>query len=253
MKIEKLGKNTDKISFMVKGINATIANTIRRSVSEIPVLAIDTVEFYKNDSALYDEMLAHRLGLIPLRATSPFVERKKCSCKGKGCNKCTAALKLKEKGPKTVYASDLKARGLEIVYPEMPIVLLAADQELILIAEARLGKGIEHAKFSPGLLWFNALPKIKELRGIEKGQKTIKLPAKEFEALKQGRSALTPDLINEVVESKGKYLRVEPSESDFIFFIESFGQLKPAAIFIEAIKALNNNLAEFEKAAKKIK
>lgn len=254
MKIEKLSKTKDKISFIVRGINATIANAIRRSVSEIPSLAIDTVEFYKNDSALYDELLAHRLGLVPLKATSPFVEREKCSCKGKGCTKCTASLKLKEKGPKTVYASDLKARGLEIVYPEMPIVLLAQDQELVLVAEARLGKGVEHAKFNPGLLWFNVLPNIKELKTIEKGQKTLKLPAKEFEALKQGRSALTPDLINEIIESEGKYLKVEPSESDFIFFIESFGQLKqPVAVFIEAIKALNSNLAEFEKAVKKIK
>lgn len=253
MKIENINKNTSKISFVIRGINTSTANAIRRSVMEIPVLAIDTVDFYKNDSALYDEMLAHRLGLVPLKATSPFIEREKCSCKGKGCIKCKASLKLKEKGPKMVYASDLKTKGLEVVYPEIPIVLLAADQELELIAEAKLGKSREHTKFNPGLFWYNVLPKIKELKTIEKNQKTINLPAKEFEELKQGKSPLTPDLLNEVIESDGKYLKVEPSSEDFIFFIESFGQLNPEVIFTEAVKALDLNLAEFEKAAKKIK
>ena len=253
MKIEQLNKTEDKISFLIKGISTPVANAIRRSASEVSVLAIDTVEFHRNDSALYDEIIAHRLGLIPLRATTPFVEQSKCSCKGKGCSKCTAALKLTVKGPCMVYASDLKAKGLEIVYPEMPIVLLGANQELQFIAEAKLGKSIEHAKFSPGLIWFNANPIIKELRAVEKGQKTIKIPAKEFDLLKQGKSPLISDLINEVVESDGKFLKIEPSSEDFIFYIESWGQLKPSAIFIEAVKALDLNLTEFEKAVKKIK
>lgn len=252
MKIEKISKTEGKMSFVVRDINAATANAIRRSVFEIPTLAIDTVEFYKNDSALYDEMIAHRLGMVPLKAKSSFNERDKCSCKGKGCAKCTAALKLKAKGPRTVYASDLKAKGLEIIYPEMPIVMLAADQELELAAEARLGKGMEHVKFNPGLLWYNLLPAIKEIKNVE-GQKTIKLSAEEFELVKQNKSKLIPDLLNEIVEADGKFLKIEASGNDFIFFIESFGQIKPEVIFTEAVNALDENLGEFEKAAKKIK
>lgn len=253
MKIEKISETSDKISFLIKEINATTANAIRRSVFEIPVLAIDTVEFFKNDSALYDEMIAHRLGLIPLKATSHFVERSSCSCKGKGCSKCTASLKLKAKGPCIVYASSLKAKGLEVVYPEMPIVLLTAEQQLELVAEARLGKGIEHVKYNPGMLWYNSLPTVKELKEVEKEQKTIKVSAEEFELVKEGKSKLIPDLISEVVECEGKFLKVEASENDFIFFVESFGQLNPKEIFIEAVNALDNNLEKFEKAVRKIK
>src|SRR3989338_9050267 len=47
--------------------NESLANAIRRSVAEVPTLAINEVEIFKNDSAIYDEMLAHRLGLIPLK------------------------------------------------------------------------------------------------------------------------------------------------------------------------------------------
>jgi len=252
MKIEKLTETDSKISFAVRGITHAIANAIRRSVLEVPVLAIDTVEFYKNDSVLYDEIIAHRLGLLPLKALGPFTEQDKCSCKGKGCAKCTASLKLKAKGPCTVYASSIKAKGLEIIYKEMPIVILAPEQELELSAEARLGKSMEHAKFAPGIVWFNSFPMVKETKNPEK-QNTFKLPAAEFALLQQGKSRLIPDLIGEIVECEGKFLKVEPSEEDFIFFIESFGQLKPEVIFTKTIDALNDNLEKFAKAVQKAK
>ena len=41
-------------------ISESLANAVRRSLSEVPTLAIDEVEIFSNDSALYDEMLAHR-------------------------------------------------------------------------------------------------------------------------------------------------------------------------------------------------
>ena len=120
VKIEKISSDKEKIVFLIKGINNSIANSIRRSIFEVPILAIDSVEFYKNDSALYDEILAHRLGLLPLRTSKTFTQREKCTCKGKGCIKCTLSFKLKAKGPKMVYAGDLKGKGAEMIYPEMP-------------------------------------------------------------------------------------------------------------------------------------
>jgi len=253
MKIEKTSETGNKINFTINEFDASTANALRRSIFEIPTVAIDTVEFYKNDSALYDEMIAHRLGLLPLKTGVSMNERERCSCKGKGCAKCAASLKLKAKGPKTVYASDMKAKGVEIIYPEMPIVLLAADQELELTAEARLGKGKEHTKFNPGILWYNLIAEIKEIKTAEKGKKTVKVSPKEFELIKQNKSRLIPDLINETAECDGKFLEISSKNSEFSFFIESFGQIKPKDIFIEAVNALDLNLEELEKAVKKIK
>jgi DNA-directed RNA polymerase subunit D len=253
MKIEKISKSAEKTSFIIRGINASIANSIRRSLLEIPTVAIDTVEFYKNDSALYDEIIAHRLGLIPVRPTGHFTESEKCSCKGKGCLKCSAALKLKATGPCTVYASSLKSKGLEIIYPEMPIVILAPEQELELSAEARLGKGLEHAKFTPGLLWFNAMPIVKEIKEPEKGREIITLPQSELALLQQGKSKKLPDVTGEIVSCGGKFMKVEASEEDFIFFAESFGQIKSDEIFVKAVEALNDNLGQFAKAVQKAK
>ncbi|UZE93677.1 MAG: DNA-directed RNA polymerase subunit D [Candidatus Pacearchaeota archaeon] len=259
IKIEKISKTKEKISFLVKGINNSIANSIRRNVLEIPILAIDTVEFSKNDSALYDEMLAHRIGLIPLKSTKTFTPRKKCTCKGKGCLKCTAALKLKAKGPAMVNAKDLKTKGMEIVYPEMPIVLLAKDQELQLTAQATLGTGREHAKFTPGLVWFNSFPII-DIKGCSECTECIDICPRKAISFKDKKLIIDPlkcDICEACVEflkNKEKCsISIKPSEEDFIFYIESFGQLKSEEIFVDAINSLDNNLKEFEKQIKKFK
>ena len=60
-------KEEGKLSFIAKDITPAFANTLRRIIAdEVPTMAIEDVEFTKNNSILYDEMIAHRLGLIPL-------------------------------------------------------------------------------------------------------------------------------------------------------------------------------------------
>ncbi|MEM4397652.1 MAG: DNA-directed RNA polymerase subunit D, partial [Candidatus Woesearchaeota archaeon] len=67
MKIEILNEKDNKMSFLLKDSNPAYANALRRiMINEVPVMAIEEVEFKKNSSALYDEIIAHRLGLIPL-------------------------------------------------------------------------------------------------------------------------------------------------------------------------------------------
>lgn len=262
MKIEKIQKKEDKVIFLVKGIRNSIANAVRRSVIEVPTLAIDSVEFHKNDSALYDEILAHRLGLIPLKAPKNFILPEKCSCKGKGCLKCIAMLKLKAKGPATVYSSDFKAKGVEAVFKEIPLVILAKDQELELIAEAKLGTGKQHSKHTPGLLWFNSCPVV-TVKGCKGCGECVSVCPKKAISLKGPEIIIDPlkcDLCNACIEfTKRKATKekcdiiIEPSPENFIFYVESFGQLAPEEIFVEAINSLNENLDELAKAVKKEK
>ena len=81
-------KSDDRIILRIDA-NETLANAIRRSVSEIPTLAIDEVEIYKNDSALYDEILAHRLGLVPLKTEKGMNSKTKIDLKLTKAGPCT--------------------------------------------------------------------------------------------------------------------------------------------------------------------
>ena len=127
----KLVENQDKknrLIFSVKGVDTAYANTLRRIMGfEVPVMAIEDVEFRKNTSILYDEMIAHRLGLIPLSTDlKSYNMMSECKCKGAGCASCTVKLTLKAQGPCTVYASDIKSKDPEIkpLHGKMPIVKL---------------------------------------------------------------------------------------------------------------------------------
>ncbi|KAJ3861705.1 DNA-directed RNA polymerase [Lentinula novae-zelandiae] len=55
------------IEFDIIGIDASIANAFRRiMIAEVPTIAIDQVYVFDNTSVIHDEVLAHRIGLVPL-------------------------------------------------------------------------------------------------------------------------------------------------------------------------------------------
>jgi len=217
MKVEVLQKKDNELVFSIEGINSTIANTIRRAIiAEVPVLAVDEVEFVKNQSPLYDEILAHRIGLIPIKT-----DLKAYSLKEEATGKATTELKLilKAKGPKTVYSGDIKSKDPKCIpcYDNIPIVTLQKDKELVFEATAILGRGKTHMKFSPGLCYY------------------VNAPAK-FKSLE--------DLKNESQEF---------SKDKFIFFIESWGQLSCKEMVDESLKILDDRLEEFSKKIMKAK
>ena len=64
-KLDIKSKTDEKIVFHMSGIDAPIANALRRIlIAEVPTMAIETVNIYNNTSILQDEVLAHRLGLV---------------------------------------------------------------------------------------------------------------------------------------------------------------------------------------------
>jgi DNA-directed RNA polymerase I and III subunit RPAC1 len=51
------------------GIDAATANALRRIIiAEIPTMAFHKVLLYQNTSVIPDELLVHRLGLLPINA-----------------------------------------------------------------------------------------------------------------------------------------------------------------------------------------
>src|SRR3989338_6175007 len=100
MKLKQLEKIGEGIRFSIEGVDHVFANTLRRMIAEeVPVMAIDEVEFHKNDSLLYDEVLAHRLSLVPILTDLKRYNLKEgCRCNGKGCQNCQLKISLNMKG-----------------------------------------------------------------------------------------------------------------------------------------------------------
>jgi len=148
MDIKVLEDNSEKFVVELKNTTPSFANAIRRIIiSEIPVLAIEEVEVRENNSALQDELLAHRLGLIPLKYPVNKVE------KFDG-----ATFSLKKEGPCIVRAGDIVSDNKEIsvLYPNIPVVVLSEKQELDLRMVARVNKGKEHAKWQGGIVGYKS-------------------------------------------------------------------------------------------------
>jgi DNA-directed RNA polymerase subunit D len=205
IKLIEYQEKKNRLIFSLGGVDTAYANTLRRMMGyEVPVMSIDDVEFRKNTSILYDELIAHRLGFIPLSTDlKAYDMQSECKCKGVGCASCTVKITLKAAGPGTVYASDLKSKdpAIKPLYGKMPLVKLLDGQEIELEATAILGQGKEHSKWCPGLVYY-------------------KIPS--------------------------------PDKDEFIFTVESWGQLTPKEIITKAIDIYNKQLEEFAELIKKI-
>ncbi|MAE49271.1 hypothetical protein CMI48_00430 [Candidatus Pacearchaeota archaeon] len=215
--------------------NESLANAIRRSVAEVPTLAIEDVEIMKNDSALYDEVLAHRLGLVALKTEKSMND------------KTSIKLKLSKSGPATVHAEDLQGPA-DIIYPKTPLTLINENQNVELVATAVLGRGVSHAKHIPGLCYYRHLLEIKSTPDIDTIIQNAKTPL--FKPQKSG-SAWLCDLNDTDVNEITKFDKdaVKPAD-EILFVIESYGNLAAKDIFLQSVKALEANLDQVDKALK---
>lgn len=235
--MKKIIKTDEKIVFTTD-MSMTLANAIRRSVNEIPVLAIDEIDIYKNDSALYDEVLAHRMALVPLK-----------NQKVKEGDHVELKLSVKANNKKIdVLSGDF---GELSVYEGLPLTILEKDQEVEVVAKARQGKGVEHSKFSPGFVYYRILNKIDIGKDAEKRQELASLYPEVF-SVDAGKLKVKNEWafdleVGDLKEFEG--IKVTPTD-EIVFFIESWKQIDADEMFDSAVKALNKNLDEVTKALK---
>jgi len=156
MDIKALSREQDTLRFVLSDVSPAFAHALRRIIlAEVPVMAIDDVMILENSSVMYDEILAHRLGLIPVTTDQTYNLPEECTCKSElGCEKCRASLSLEVEASDpvdVVYTSSLKPENPEVkpVSDKIPIIKLAQGQRVKLEAYARLGRGRDHAKWQP--------------------------------------------------------------------------------------------------------
>lgn len=166
--IDILELTPSTIKFMLKSCDLSVANALRRiMISDVPTMAIDIVFINANTSVLHDEFLAHRLGLVPLVSENVDAMEfyRMCDCKP-SCSKCTVELSLQAKavdeGILEVTSNNIKTKKEgEVVKPvvyknkdgeeenHLLLLKLRRGQEVDIQMNARKGRGIEHAKWSP--------------------------------------------------------------------------------------------------------
>jgi len=264
MKINVVELKPKKAVLKIEGTKPYFVNSLRRiMLSELPKLAVNDVVIYDNTSALFDEIIAHRLGMVPIPTDlSLLTFRDECVCKGKGCPNCTVRYTLSKEGEGVVYSGDLQPeeKSWAIKEDKIPIVELYNDQRLIIEVEAVLGRGRDHAKWQPV-----QAPGYKYYPIVEIDQKKCDLCKKCVEAcpknileIKNNKLVITDIEQCTICKScmeicENNAITVRGDENKFIFHFETDGSLSTKDTLRETSKILAEKYAEFGKLLKKLK
>ena len=165
MDLKVLESADTSITVRFDDTDPAFVNAIRRTLlADVPKMAIEDVEFhlgpiraedgkeYESVAPLFDEIISHRLGLVPIPTDlQMFVPKATCpTCHGEGCPSCTIIYSLNKRGPGVVTSGDLEPIGDPKLKPRdaaIPIVKLGDGQALLIYATATLGTGRDHAKW----------------------------------------------------------------------------------------------------------
>jgi len=252
--VKLVDEGGNHIVLLFKNVPVEVMNSIRRIIiADVPTLAIDKVFIFRNDSAINDDMLAHRLGLIPLKTPK---DKYKFSDEESGRSEYVS-LSLTVEAKKnfvTVYSGDIKSSDRD-VYPvskEIEIVKLAPGEGIDIEMWAVLGRGRDHAKWSPvSVSVVRGLPIIKILKKCSdyECKKCVSACPRNILEIKNGELVVNnvyectvcrlcekecPDLIN-----------VKLDEKSSLLYVESIGQLEIDDILLQAFDILLDKLDNF--------
>ncbi|KAG0597410.1 hypothetical protein M758_UG335800 [Ceratodon purpureus] len=222
LRVDIVSLNEEDIEFDIVGIDAAIANAFRRIlIAEVPTMAIEKVYIANNTSVIQDEVLAHRLGLLPIKADPRLFNYKSeeenanekntivfkldvvCTRKGErimnGSVKSDQMKWLPEgsempfhtKSKFTSYGSTqenlagVSSEGITIMYPDIIVAKLRPGQAIELEGHATKGIGKTHAKWSPvATARYRMLPEVnlmEEIQGKLAEELVQKCPVRVFD------------------------------------------------------------------------
>ena len=290
-----------EIRILISETNASQVNAIRRAlIADVPKLAIPRVDFsqgvtqdnkgevVESVNVLPDEVLAHRLAMIPIPTNleEPLYAPDECpNCKDvierdRGCPLCQVLYTLSARGPsadseeeyKTVYAGDITTISdpfydIRDEHKSIPLTVLAKGQFLEFYAFAVIGRGRDHAKWSPVAAVGFRPHRIAVLNKPKKASVLFDLgltttDGTAINAKLFGKDKKLTDVnhvmdlekaLHQVGEGTGREaafddaITLEPVEGSYVFSYETDGSLDPKVAFNAALEELKNrfnNLSE---------
>ncbi|XP_062345164.1 DNA-directed RNA polymerases I and III subunit RPAC1 isoform X2 [Cinclus cinclus] len=247
-RVDVIREEEDTLEFDMVGIDAAIANAFRRILlAEVPTMAVEKVFVYNNTSIVQDEILAHRLGLIPIRADPRLFEYR-----NQVYSKHMTWVPL---GNQTDLFPDADFRP---VHDDILIALLRPGQEIDVLMHCVKGIGKDHAKFSPvATASYRLLPDITLLQPVEdEAAETLQkcfspgvIEIQNINGKKVARvaNARLDTFSREVFrhESLKNLVRLARVRNHYIFSVESTGILPPDVLVSEAIKILMGKCQRF--------
>jgi DNA-directed RNA polymerase subunit D len=273
MDVKILEMTDTKARFQVSNATPEIANSLRRVlIAEIPKMAIETVEFhlgeiqggaedeneeYESVSSLFDEIIAHRMGLVPI-PTDPKLNvfKKDCTCGGEGCPQCTIMYKIDKKGPCDVYSGDLEPLGdasLKVKDELIPIVRLGDRQAILAYAFAELGIGQKHAKWqvTSGVGYKYAPSVTIDESKCDQGATCVATCPRKVFAVDQGKVKVAKEdacmLCYECIDDcKSGAITVEGDDTRFVFTFETDGSLTAPRTLEIALSILEKKFEDFK-------
>ena len=269
MKVEIQEMTHTKGKLIFTETDPAVVNAIRRTMmADVPKMAIEDVEFhmgaitdeggkeFESISPLFDEIVAHRIGLLPIPTDlEAFVFKEKCTCNGEGCPSCTIMYSINKKGPCTVYSGDLEPLGdakFKIKDDLIPIIKLAENQAMLAYANAQLSTGKDHAKFSPvcGIGYKFAAKVTLDAAKCDHDELCMSVCPKEVFA-KEGKKIVVAhqercNLCMACVDAcELKCVKVEENQHRIIFQYETDGSLTAKSLLLFTLKMLEEKYTGF--------
>ncbi len=271
MQIEIVEMEDTRAKFILKNSSPAMANALRRTMlQDIPKMAIDKVDFhlgpimqddkeYESVTSLFDEIIAHRLGLVPVPTTDQFTFQKDCSCGGVGCPGCSIMYSLNKVGPGTVLSGDLLPLGdstLKVKDEFIPIVELTDSQAVLIYATAVMGTAKQHVKWQAAFgVGYSYMPVIeidaakaadsdvrdyavKTYPGLFKAEDGKLVVDDIYRASRYGKAIQQDPVLQDVVS-------IDWDDSNFIFKFETDGSLTAQQVLDKAVEILEATASEF--------
>ena len=280
VKVKIINENLNNIKILFTGADRALLSAIRRTLMvDTPKMAIDTVRFelglveqdgetWESTGPIPDETVAQRLAMIPIVTRhDDFYFQNECpSCKDlvadqRGCPQCSVIYACKAFGTeegKMIYAGDMKPMGddsLSIIdeFKEIPVTKLFKGQMIEFFATAIMGRGRDHAKWSPvcgvsftprriGVIKNKSKSKILwglDLETTEKDFKNGKLEDIEKVAILERELNHVGEGTEEMREFQDAII-IEEVPEEFILSFETDGSMTPRVAFEKATEELSS-------------